>query len=1342
MQPLERQTAAVKAVADAASVPGRERLALTGEAKRAAAELVQSLGRLPVSPEEFLEGRIQVGRLYRLRRLAGSRYDRARDLKTAVRVLFPVFMERRDALELIPAEFHAALAEAALPPAARAVEEAKGRPEPGPLEEAIALFQRIITATDPASREYGRVVGCLGVALRYRFERTGDHTDLDAAIETTRSAADVAGTPPWDRVQILKYLKLMLFERYERSGTLEDLDAAIAAIRARLALTAKRLPHRDDASDLMAGLILRFGLTGSPEALREAVTLADGREARLETAAGAWISRYTQTDDPDDRLRALGPLREAVAGLPADHPERTRFLLMLGIYLAGRFEQTGDPQLEDEAIARLREAAAGASSGTEVHIGAQGLLSELLTVRYRRTGTMSDLDEAVSAGREAAAEPGDDEFSVLALANLGSALASRFNESDTPQDLAEAARAQGAALAASAPGDPHRNVIQADLAAVHAVRFERAGGDEDLERAHTLIRATLADTPDDDPDRARRLSILAGVLTARYERDGTLADLDEAVDVMRTALALTTVRGPERASYISRLGLALRFRYERLGAMADLDEAVEAARESVAATAPAHPDYARRLANYAAAVFRRFWRAGEPADLDAAVEAARASITATAPGHPDLGRRLSAQGHYLAARSVLNQDPQGMEEAVAVARAAVVVTPAGNRRHAMYALGLGTVLAARAQMGGAASNLDESVEVQRNAARISPDDHGRALSLLNLGKSLQVRFEQRGTPEDRTEAVAAWVGALDVPGAPPSLRIEAARLAAALGRDQDPHAAAEVLRKAVGLLPDLAPGRLARADQQFALSGLAGLASDAAASALSDLSLPAAERAAWALRALEGGRTVILNQTLDIEPDLAGLRRGHEDLAARFAGLRARLDTPGGAGAVGGFEADPAGFGGSQDLAAVREEFDAVIRRIRAIPGFATFADLPSTGDLLPDAAHGTVVTFSITDLRSDALLLTADGISALPLPGVDLTSLTQLVIAFHDAVGRADARELSSAERREAQAEIREILARLWDDVAQPVLTALGHDAAVPENGTWPRVWWATGGLLGLLPLHAAGRHDAAHAGQCVMDRVVSSYTPTIRALRHSRQQAATAAGGGGSLIVAMPTTPAAPGLPEPLPLPIAALEATLLAAMLPGPLVLTEPGPDTDGRDPERVPTWAAVREALADSTIAHFACHGTHDPADPSESRLLLHDHATTPLTVARLASLRLHRAQIAYLSACRTAFHSDGSLLDESIHLANAFQFAGFPHVIATLWHIYDPIALTVAETFYTHLRTSDAGRPDPGPGSGPADRALDYSQAAAALHHAVRELRDRPGLRNLPSLWAAFIHSGA
>ncbi|WP_234372430.1 hypothetical protein, partial [Streptomyces noursei] len=93
------------------------------------------------------------------------------------------------------------------------------------------------------------------------------------------------------------------------------------------------------------------------------------------------------------------------------------------------------------------------------------------------------------------------------------------------------------------------------------------------------------------------------------------------------------------------------------------------------------------------------------------------------------------------------------------------------------------------------------------------------------------------------------------------------------------------------------------------------------------------------------------------------------------------------------------------------------------------------------------------------------------------------------------------------------------WNHVAGPVLDRWGRPGPAPD-GRWARLWWSPGGARAPRPLHAAGHHGeatgpapreaaAAPAGtgpapRTVLDRVVSSYTPTVGAIRYARARAA----------------------------------------------------------------------------------------------------------------------------------------------------------------------------------------------------------------------------------------------
>jgi CHAT domain-containing protein len=108
------------------------------------------------------------------------------------------------------------------------------------------------------------------------------------------------------------------------------------------------------------------------------------------------------------------------------------------------------------------------------------------------------------------------------------------------------------------------------------------------------------------------------------------------------------------------------------------------------------------------------------------------------------------------------------------------------------------------------------------------------------------------------------------------------------------------------------------------------------------------------------------------------------------------------------------------------------------------------------------------------------------------------------------------------------------------------------------------------------------------------------------------------------------------------------------------------------------------------------------------------------------LRLDRAQLAYLSSCSTALTGTAELADEAIHLTTAFQLAGYPHVIGTMWVIGDRSATMVADAFYGYLATRLGN--------------IDTTRAADALHHAIRAMRDR--FPEDPFLWAGYLHAGA
>jgi CHAT domain-containing protein len=283
-------------------------------------------------------------------------------------------------------------------------------------------------------------------------------------------------------------------------------------------------------------------------------------------------------------------------------------------------------------------------------------------------------------------------------------------------------------------------------------------------------------------------------------------------------------------------------------------------------------------------------------------------------------------------------------------------------------------------------------------------------------------------------------------------------------------------------------------------------------------------------------------------------------------------------------------------------------------------------------------------------------------------------------------------------------------------------------QEQTLPRVWWIGCGLASSMPFHAAGVH--AHGSlDNALSRVISSYTPSVKALEYSRSQNKHVRSNHPAqdqmLITLMPKTPKGANDKESL----GALEGVLKEKEM----ILSIVSPYVSPIVCE-TPDTTIVLSHLEKCRIAHFACHGMSYPTDPSSSGLVLRRLAPDgtfeqdQLSVSRISHFRLRHVQIAYLSACSTAENKGARLRDEVIHIVSGFQVAGFPHVIGSLWSAGDDECVEVASGFYSslfeHNGLSESGA----------------RQVAWALREAVMAVRAKD--MDMPLNWAQFVHFGA
>ncbi|MGW1786047.1 CHAT domain-containing protein [Streptomyces sp. NPDC002143] len=1071
------------------------------------------------------------------------------------------------------------------------------------------------------------------------------------------------------------------------------------------------------------------------------------RRAVLSYAVGLAVMTWPFGDLSVDRVQ-FG--RSALKDLPSDSPDRILALSDLALRLLVRYRQSHDPEDLYEAVGIARDAVTQLPPESSHLHDCLSVLGAALLILRDQEGTPEEYDEVVDLFRRLATD--DPKGPAQAGLNLGLALVLRARRTERVDDLHEAVHVLTEALRASQ--DPEQiSAIHGALGEAQQTRFALIGGDlAELDSAITHLDAA-ATSAELTPDTAPELLAPAMARYARYEHDpeGNRADLTEALRLLRQAVALLPPGHPSRPEALDGLGQVLKGDYARTGNPGELHEAVLAHREAVTLTPEGHARLGVRLLNLSMTLISRHlltedgedlregqdcWRratalsslgrahhatllgwaglslmagsqrAPDPAaQLDQAVRLLREPLALTPEGDPLLPRRRSNLAGALMNHWRYTRRLSDVREARNLADAAVAALPA-NSPELLAALGVAaTSRMVSSRSLGSSVVRREVVMLLRRAVEVTPPGHThRTHQLWSLGNVLRIGGTRRRLRRtDLVNAAEAFQEAALEQQCAPSERLNAARawgeVRAELG---DWHSALDGYAVAVDLLHSLAPRHLVRADQEFVLSRAVGLGAAAAACAVR------CGRPGLAVGLLEQARGVLFSHAFDADSDLTRLRETAPDLADRFEELRDALDTATDNRDQGFLEDVPLGaIHGPDARADLRQRLAAEWRELTG----RIRAEHPELGLLRPvrewdehelraTAAAGPVVLLNVSPYGSDALVVTDRAIDAVPLPRLDLRTTAARRQALQDALLRIKKPGTSRTESLRAQRLVRDTLAWLWQAVTGPVLDHLGIQAA--PTGPLPRVWWSPGGVLGTLPLHAAIEEGAPGA----LDRVVSSYTPTLRTLHHARQRAARPAG-SGALVVAVDE---ANGL---APLPAARHEAGHLARMLPGAEVLTGASA-----------THSAVVSALPRYAYAHFACHALGDLESPSRSRLVLHDHAEHPLTVRDLARLRLPSVRLAYLSACDT-LQTSPELADEAVHIVSALQIAGFPHVVGSLWHVDDTIGAGVAQDVYEALGTGDG--------------ALVVDRTAEALHSTVCALRDM--YPQTPSLWACQVHAG-
>jgi CHAT domain-containing protein len=341
----------------------------------------------------------------------------------------------------------------------------------------------------------------------------------------------------------------------------------------------------------------------------------------------------------------------------------------------------------------------------------------------------------------------------------------------------------------------------------------------------------------------------------------------------------------------------------------------------------------------------------------------------------------------------------------------------------------------------------------------------------------------------------------------------------------------------------------------------------------------------------------------------------------------------------------------------------------------------PTVAELRRAAGETAVAYIASTPDGGLALIVRAEGVESVELPGLTGRAAAELTFALDQAV------------RTPSASQCGEVCAALWDVAMERVLSRLdgaGHAIVIPS------------GRLAGLPWHAA--RIPGQKAEYVLDRLAISYMPNLRSVPRVRAAGEEMTPPLRALAIGQPMPTTVTTFLKHADAEIAAVSShhgeRFEVTRLPG----TEATADT-------------VLEALSRFDVIHFAGHAEAIQEDPLASFMSM--ARDERLTVGDILARGIGTARFAVLSACETASVED-PLTDELVSFPTALLQCGLSGVVGSLWSSYDRPSPTLMYAFYREWQASSV-------------------PPAEALRRAQQWTRDH-GFAS-PLFWAGFVCIG-
>ena len=849
-------------------------------------------------------------------------------------------------------------------------------------------------------------------------------------------------------------------------------------------------------------------------------------------------------------------------------------------------------------------------------------------------------------------------------------------------------------------------------------RAETEGDREPIEQSLQYLEQALDIIPEGHHDKAECLISLATAFSLRSQHTWQVADADKALRYGQQAINGTT-DGRNPRQLLVRLGSVLQTRYKITHQIADLQNGIRYLQAALETPGIDRRQYVEILNNLGNLYQDLFERTARRTDFDLAFE--HGEIAMRISTDDDHKRATLLWNHALScySRSNMSYRVADIDLAVQYGQQALASVSRSTANHAAYLSGLGMIFKRRYHMTRQLSDLDVAIRYLEAVKYAGFSDQSPLGHHINRARNYGEKYLLTRNREDVQNSFRAFYEGFESDPSPFQRLLcgynfcVIANLMPSQGLDLKVKVVEQMLEISSLVLQPTG----SRNDTQAILKRLFGMASFSAS-----VLLAANKSPPEILQKLEDNRGMAIGSVIDVRSDAIELKEKHPALWVRFTQCQNSL----GAMNSNALQIDmgKAYATNVERLEKLHKNWSDVKQDIRKNAGFSRFLLSPTEIELREMVRDGPIVSLNTSHINSGAFLVTTGGIQSLSLPTLKLEEAQNWVRIFasHGNSPRRDAELCDEEEEEEEEEEeqlgsqrttskIQDGLLYLWTAAVKPVLQQLNLINPVNTPGRLPQLWWVGGGIMGLLPLHAAGDHSSGSTENAI-SHVISSYAPTLKSLQFIQKKPGISISQTKQvlLLAAMPTTP---GGYKPLQVQeeVRAIQDS----------VSKWASCTTLSR-----PSKADLLGSLNTCTIAHFACHGTADRVEPAKSGLLLGKEIVEKHTIEDLDIISCQNAQIVYLSACSTAEVGVMNLADESVHLASSFQLTGFRHVIGTLWGVDDNAAVEVAKRFYENL---------------PISGEHGYISPARALHDAVVSFRNTGENWKDCSKWASFIHLG-